>query len=278
LGGDTIVIPRNPNNGGIWEGITMGDFGGGPGCPIIVVSDSVTTFIDYFRMATADSDSTTADTNFVAHVVINGLANRTTKGVVYGFQYEDQGPDNFDGIAFNANMVHHLEINGMSIINTGVGIFLKKNSDSTFAYSLYDNFRFQNIKINNIFMHRINGEGSYIGHTDIRGVLQSGNYGYTIVGDTLIMEYIIVDSTHWDGLQTSNVSFGITKMKHIVTNRTGTGDVGSQQFAAFLGGNTNNGSIDSSVFRNGTGPVGMLGKKISYVRWCIIDRYIYKCK
>jgi len=264
LGGDSIVIPRNPNNGGVWEGITIGDFGGSQGCPVVVASDSITTFIDYFRAGTLDS-------NFVVHTKIDGLANRLTKGVVYGFQYEDQGVNNPDGIAFNANYTHHLEINGMSVINTGVGIFIKKNSDSTKVSTLYDNFRFQNININNIYLHRINGEGTYIGHTDIAGNLQAGNDGPTIAGDTLQMSYIIADSTFWDGLQTSNVAFGVTTMKHIVTNRTGTGDVGAQQFAGFLGGGTSNGSIDSSVFVNGTGAVGMLGKGTSYLRYCIID-------
>lgn len=263
-GGDTIEIVRNPNNSGVWEGITIGDFGGSQGCPVVVVSDSVTTFIDYFRVGTLDS-------NFVVHAKFDGLANRLTKGVVYGFQYEDQGVNNPDGIAFNANYTHHLEINGMSVINTGVGIFIKKNSDSTKVSTLYDNFRFQNININNIYLHRINGEGTYIGHTDIAGNLQAGNDGPTIPGDTLQMSYIIADSTFWDGLQTSNVAFGVTTMKHIVTNRTGTGDVGAQQFAGFLGGGTSNGSIDSSVFVNGTGAVGMLGKGTSYLRYCIID-------
>jgi len=265
-GGDTIVVPRNPNNGGKWNGIELGDFGGNFGCPVTIMSDSVTTIgasSGYFRIGNADS-------NVVTHTRIDGLANRETKGVVYGFQWDRNDAANEENtIGLTANLIHHFEIGGYSMKNCGVGIFIKKNSDSTKPFGIYDNFRMHRINLHDLYLFRINGEGFYVGHTDIAGNLQEGNSGRTIIGDSLTMRRIIIDSTNWDGLQVSN--FGEDcQVDSIVTNRTGRANIGGQQWSVFVGGNTQ-ATMHDIVSVNATGPIGTLGKGYIEIYNCIAD-------
>ncbi|MFD2922036.1 hypothetical protein ACFS6H_20110 [Terrimonas rubra] len=254
-GGDTIVIAMNPNNGNYWNTITIGDFGGNFGCPITIMSDSVTKIgasNGAFRIGTMDS-------NAVAHIKLDGLANRLTKGVVYGFQYDrNDFTHESNSIALTINLGHHIEVSGYSVKNAGVGFFLKKNSDSTNPFSIYDNYRFHKVTFHDLYLHRINGEGFYIGHTDIAGVSQSGNNGRTVMGDSLTITRAIIDSTEWDGLQVSNFGYN-AKVYNNMTYRTGAKNQSSQQWALFIGGNTQ-GEIYDNVSVNGTGPVGTLGK------------------
>lgn len=254
-GGDTIVIHANPNNGGYWNTITIGDFGGNFGCPVVIMSDSITKIgasNGAFRIATMDS-------NTVAHIKLDGLANRIKKGVVYGFQYDRNAfSHESNSIALTINLGHHIEINGYSVKNAGVGFFIKKNSDSTNPFSIFDNYRFHNVNIHDFYMHRINGEGLYIGHTDIPGNSQAGNNGPTIIGDSLHIWRGIVDSSDWDGWQVSNFGYN-ARIHHVMTYRTGTKNQSSQQWAGFIGGSTS-GDIYDNVSINGTGPFGTLGK------------------
>lgn len=265
LGGDTLLIVANPN-GPTWQGITLGDFGGGPGCPIVVMADSVVKIgatSGYLRLGTQDS-------NVVAHVHLNGLANRAKKGVVYGFQY-DRGSfaNEPNAIAFNNNLVHHLEIDGVSVINAGVGIMVKKNSSQSNPFTLWDNFRLKDIKIHDVYMYRINGEGCYLGHTDIAGDQQAGNDGRTVVGDGLEVYRTIYDSVSWDALQVSNWGYGV-KVHHNVSNRSGTSNTSSQQWSIFIGGNTQ-GELYDNIAINGTGPFGTLGKGNTKVYNNLVD-------
>lgn len=255
MGGDTIVFPANPNNGGVWQGITAGDLGGGPGCPITIMADSVTTIgatNGFFRLGNQDS-------NVVAYVHVNGLANRVKKGVVYGFQYDREGfADEASSIAFTSTLAHHLEIDGYAIRNAGVGIMIKKNSVQGNPFSLWDNFRFKDIKIHDIYMYRINGEGFYLGHTDIAGNIQPGNDGRTVTGDGLEVTRAIVDIAKWDALQVSNWGYG-AKVHKIIAYRSGTQNLASQQWSVFIGGATQ-GELFDIIAVNGTGPLGTLGK------------------
>lgn len=261
-GGDTISFES-----GTYSSIEIGDFGGSPGCPVIVMADSVVNYGGvgkYFRIANKDS-------NAVVYTHFNGLANRETKGVVYGFQYKNSGSDDENGFAMVGNMVHHIEIDGVSAENVGVGFFFKKNSDSTKLWAYYDKYRLRKLSFHDLYLYNINGEGFYIGHTSINGDPddQPGNNGYTVQGDSLSFNRIIIDSTNWDGLQTSNSGYGTT-IKNILTNRTGRSDASSQQWSTFVGGNMQ-GSIDSCVSINSTGPLGWLGKGNSSIKNSIID-------
>ena len=262
MGGDTILIES-----GNYTTIEIGDFGGNNSCPVIVMTDSVVNYGGvgkYFRIANKDS-------NAVVYTHFNGLANRTAKGVVYGFQYKNSGATDVNGFAMVGNMVHHIEIDGVSAENVGVGFFFKKNSDTSGVWSYYDKYRLAKLSFHDLYLYRINGEGFYIGHTSINGnpLDQPGNNGHTNIADSLYFGRIIIDSTFWDGLQTSNAGYG-TIIEDILTNRTGQGDVSSQQFSGFGGGNMQS-TIRRSVFINGTGPMGMLGKGYGLVDSCIVD-------
>jgi hypothetical protein len=255
MGGDTIVIHANPNNGGIWNNIETGDFGGNFSTPIVVMADSIMrygSFGGYWRVGTRDS-------NAVVHAKFDGLANRLTKNVIYGFRYDRATAANDENaIAVSANLFHHVEFCGFSIINVGVGFFMKKNSSATNPWAMYANYTFRKVHLHDNYLHRINGEGFYIGHTDIAGNTQSGNSGPTIAGDSLTIERNIIDSTEWDGIQISNFGYSCV-VRYNVTYRTGTANQSSQQWSIFIGGNTS-GKAYGNVCVNGTGPFGALGK------------------
>lgn len=266
MGGDTIAIARNPNNGGKWNFIELGDFGGNAGCPVEVVA--LDTIVDigattsYFRLGIRDS-------NIVAHVHINGLTLRD-KGINYAFQLDNSSIGyRSANYLLTANNFHHLEVSGMYGSDLDVGLFMKANSDSSKVFKYYDNFRFTNIYLHDIMLRRIHGEGFYIGHTDIAGNIQSGNSGPTVIGDSLTIERIIIDSTGWDGVQVSNFGYNAV-LRDIVVYRTGQTNQSSQQHSILLGGNTQ-GRIYNSVAVNGTGSLAMLGKGTSYIYNNFVD-------
>lgn len=266
MGGDTIVLHANPNNGGIWNNVELGDFGGNATDKIVVMTDSVFKYGStggFFRIGIRDS-------NMVCFVKFDGLANRVSKGVVYGFQYDRAAAANDENaIGVVSNLFHHIEICGWSVINAGVGFFMKKNSSTTNPFAMHANITFRNVKLHDIYLHRINGEGFYIGHTDIAGTTQAGNDGPTIAGDSLEIYRVVIDSTEWDGIQVSNFGYNCS-IHDIVTYRTGTANQSSQQWSIFIGGNTQ-GKIYNCVAVNGTGPLGILGKGSCEIYNCFID-------
>jgi hypothetical protein len=266
MGGDTIAIARNPNNGGKWQYIEMGDFGGNSACKVnIQPLDTVTSIAgttSYFRLGIRDS-------NIVAHVKVDGLALRS-KGITYGFELDNSAygytPANY---LISANNYHDVELCGLYGSDLDVGLFMKANSDSSKVFKIYDHFRMNNLWVHDIMLKRIHGEGLYLGHTDIAGNIQTGNKGPTIIGDNILIERVIIDSTGWDGVQVSNFGYNAV-LRDIVVYRTGQTNQSSQQHSILLGGNTQ-GRIYNSVAVNGTGSMAMLGKGTSYIYNNFID-------
>lgn len=263
LGGDTIKIHPNPNNGGVWNTIVTGYVGGSEGCPVVIMPyDTVPVLYGsaggYWRMASA----ATGDTNFVNHVKVDGLAHRVDNRYVYGFQFTDATKN---GLGMVAHLIRNFELCGL--YSYGGPIFMKKDSDSTKVYSLYNNFNPGKLIIHDNYVTNTEGEGYYLGTTDVDG----GSFdGPTHKGSDSSQFYrLIITHTGWDGFQVSNYGQGVM-LRHVVTYNTGTVNQSSQQSAGFIGGYTQ-GKIDSCVFVNSTGGPQLLGKGLSYFWYNIVD-------
>lgn len=263
LGGDTIKVHRNPNNSGVWNTIVTGYFGGSEGCPVVVMPYDETPVLygsagGYWRMASA----ATGDTNFVNYVSVRGDAHRVEDQNVYGFQFTDATRN---GLAMVAHLIRNFELAG--VYAYGGPIFMKKDSDSSKVFSLFNNYNPGPLNFHDLYITNTEGEGFYLGTTDVDG----GSFdGPTHKGsDGSRFERIIVTHTGWDGLQLSNYGSNVI-MRHIVTYKTGQANQSSQQAAMFLGGYTQ-GRIDSCVSVNGTGGMSILGKGTSYFQYNIVD-------
>lgn len=256
-GGDTIKIHPNPNNGGVWESIVTGYVGGSEGCPVVIMSADSTPVVyeNYWRMASA----ATGDTNFVNHVRVDGLAHRSGSENVYTFEF------NGTGFAMVGHMVRNFELCGF--YSDGGQFMFKKDSDSTKAWSIWNNYNNGPFYFHDNYSINVDGEAYYIGHTDLDG---GGFDGPTWRGtDSSRFERLIMRNILWDGVQTSNMGSAVS-YKHLATFKTGTENQSSQQSASFIGGYTQ-GTIDSCVFVNGTGGPQLLGAGRSFFKNSIVD-------
>lgn len=266
LGYDTIKVHQNPNNGGIWNTMVMGGFGGGDGCPVTVMPyDTLPVKYGsnsgYWRLAAA----ATGDSNFIYNVHINGLAHRDGNRYVYGFQGFFP---NYLGLTIVAHNFRHLHVDG--VYGLGGPLFMKKDSDSTKLWSLYNNYNPGPLHLHDIHIDSTDGEGTYLGTTDVDGDSFDGptNKG----ADSSRIYRMIIQRSGWDGLQFSNYGNGV-EMKHIITYKTGWKSQSSQQGMITFGGATQ-GTIDSTVQVNGTGGPNVFGAGRVDFRWNIIDSVI----
>jgi hypothetical protein len=241
LGGDTLYIPAGTYS----SGIELGDFGGSEGCPIIVAPKNGIVYItnnSNFRFGIRDS-------NVVCHVKVDGTLKRSS-GTPYGFISTHTA---IQAEGLTANLVHHFEVAGLYVYYKDVGIFIKKNS-AVYKFTQYDKFLLRKITLHDNYVHRIAGEGYYIGHTDNTGT-QPGNssgYGPPPRGDSIVLYNNIADSTGWDGMQISNALNGVKVYNNLIY-RAGQTNASSQQHGIIVGSNINSPQIYNNFVMNVTG-------------------------
>lgn len=259
LGGDTIYIQGGTFTGGV----ELGDFGGSPGCPIVIAAKDepvVITNGGFFRFGARDS-------NMVSYVKIDGTTLRGA-GYPYGF-VSSHATFNSDGLTIN--LIHHAEITGVSIRKKNVGILLKKAS-AIYPFTHYDKFIIRNVKIYDNYIRDIEGEGMYIGHTSPSNT-DPGNssiYGPPARMDSFEIYNNIVDSTGWDGIQISNAT-NYLKVYNNFVHRTGQSNIGGQQHSIIIGSNINAPQVYKNTIITGTGGFGVF----SYGSANIYDNVVY---
>lgn len=262
-GGDTIKIPRNPNNGGNYVGISLGGFGGSAGCPVIVMNkDTVVTVSNgtgstFFRFgSTANAVN---DSNYVAHVRVLG---NLVPGIPYGFQNIDPDPATKNAIGLVGGLVTDFEVAGLAVKGASTGIMIKQDPDSSRPWRIYNNFRQKNIVIHDNYMEDINGEGFYI------GVSSPASIKASVRLDSVTIYNNIFNRTTWDAMQ---VSYGIyTNIHDNITMYTGTANIGSQRAILNIGGNTRGRAV-GNIFYNGKESVGLYGYGVVEVGYNYID-------
>jgi len=240
MAGDTIKIPA-----GTYSGISLGDFGGVTGYPVVIVPAGLVTITGstaYFRLGSGIGDS-----NFVSHVFVDGNYLQS-KGIKYGFQFINGAPSPAT-IGFTANLATDIEVCGMYMQNTGVGVMAKLDSDSSRPWRIYNNFYMKNLKFHDLYIRRTTGEGMYLGHTSPQGdgSVQAGNDGPTVRIDSIEVNNVMIDSSGWDGIQVSNAIYA--SIHDNIVYRSGSSNVGSQRAWIIMGGNTT-GKIYNNVGYN----------------------------
>ncbi|MET0635100.1 MAG: PKD domain-containing protein [Chitinophagaceae bacterium] len=252
-GGDTIKINRNPNNGGKYRYLYLGDFGGDAGCPVVVVPNGQVVEIGGagHRWHIGKNVNNTSDSNVVNHAVIDGTYLQN-KGIRYGFQST--------GTAWglSTSMVTDLEIKGCLFENNSLGMQMKVYSDSSYAWTVYDNFIMKNISIHDNYFHNITGtEGMYIGHTSQSGTSQAGNDGPTLRMDSVFIYNNFIDSTGWDPMQTSSARY--VEMHDNVIMNSATVAASSQDWGLLLGGNCTGKIFNNLLYKGTSAAIGVLG-------------------
>lgn len=248
--GDTIYIHRNPNNSGVWTEIEIGDIGGSREKPIIVEPYLNPLVIAGTRWRVGIRDS-----NIVCFTKFNGmgLKEKGRQNSPYGFIFNGTSSADY---GFVANHFHDIELNGYAIRDAEVGVFAKVNSTETNYYKQFKYFSHNRIVIHDVSLKNINGEGFYVGNTEVNGAVFGA--GPSVRGDSLDINRIAIYNTGWDGLQIANWGYG-NKVRDIALYKTGQRNMGSQQWSAFIGGNTQ-GDMWNIASYNSTGGVAALGQ------------------
>lgn len=279
LGYDTVVVLKNPNDpNGWWTSGTLGDISGGPGCPIVFVPDtSGITRVSAAAGGTRGWYIANADTNTMAYVKFDGGAWYNRTGIRHGFradnsQYSYDSSDvitNSLNTGIAAQLIHHVEFTGWAFNNTGHGIQMKKNSDSTKQFTIWNNFRQVGNAVRYSYFYKTNYEGIYAGHTDWNGTSQVGNDGRTLMQDSLVIEKNVFHKTGLDGIQVANHGNGAIVRDNVVY-QSGYRNGSSHRWSIFIGGNAN-GDMYRNTIVNARGPAGSLGSGTVQFYQNIID-------
>ena len=267
MGGDTLIIHRNINNDtGYWKWIFLGDISGSPGCPIVFVPDtSGQTVVSAPPGGSRGWYLANGDSATMAYIKFDGGAWYGKTGIRHGFAADNsQYPyDSSDATVYTLNtgavlnLGHHIEFTGWRFHNSNYGFQIKKNSDSLNVFSQYDNYRFNNIWIHHNYIYLTGSEGVYLGHTDWNGSYQSGNWGRTIMMDSLVVEKNVFYKTGKDGIQTAN-NKGRIRISDNLVYQSGYRNASSHRWSIFIGGNAT-GDMYRNTIINARGAAGTLG-------------------
>ena len=278
-GGDTLVIVKNPNDDtGYWKWIFIGDISGSPGCPIVITGDTATrTIVSSSPGGVRGWYIGNGDSATVAYVKFDGGAWYNRTGVRFGLG-ADNGQYPYDSsdtpiYTLNAGVVlnlgHHVEFTGWAFNNSTYMFQVKKNSDSTNPFSIYDNYRFTGIKIHHNYGYKLGSEGMYLGHTDWNGTSQAGNKGRTLMMDSLEVAFNIVHKAGKDGLQIAGQRTNALIHDNLVY-QSGYRNASSHRWSIFIGGNAT-GKMYNNTIVNARGAAGTLGMGIVEFYNNIID-------
>jgi hypothetical protein len=229
-GGDTLRIPA-----GTYSVIEIDSFGGDPCRDIVVINDGPVNVTGSMRFQ-----------KDVHHVKILGNG---TPGIKYGFKCKN----------FAFNRANHFTMEwieaGPNLKDAagkggGVGIYGKQDPYVDQPWTHYPNYVSTKITINNCYVHDVQGEGMYIGHTYPSGDPDQGNRIPQRM-DSVTISNCIVRRTGWDGIQLSNARNGGQIFGNDVSD-FGFDDIDGQRAGIISGGNTN-AQVYNNVVTNGTG-------------------------
>lgn len=228
-GGDTLKIMA-----GTYSVIEIDSFGGDPCRDIIVINSG--GLVNVTGSMRFQSD--------VHHVKILGIGSSDK----YGFKCKN----------FAFNRANHFTMGNIecgpnlkTVTNSGgVGIYGKQDPYANQPWTWYPNYVSSKITINNCYVHDVDGEGMYIGHTYPDGDPDQGAR-IPIRLDSVTISNCIVENCGWDGIQLSNARDGNLIYNNTVTN-FGVNDIDGQRAGIISGGNTNS-NVYNNTITNGTG-------------------------
>lgn len=156
----------------------------------------------------------------------------------------------------------HFEITGSE-----VGVMAKVNPDCD-VNNTYPTFSIRNVKLHDLYIHDVVGEGMYIGNTAPNGETMTCNGVSTTVLPPRIYNLKIYNvttaNTGWDGIQVASAPENVEIYNNKVSNY-GVENKGSQQAGIILGGESN-GKVYNNTIIKGTGNgIEVFGTGLSYV-------------
>lgn len=227
-GGDTLRIPS-----GDYSLIDLGGLSGDACRPLVIINQGGPVRVGLIRLG-VDQPAT-----FLR------LTGTGTPGLEYGFVVGAPG-----SVGVAAARVHHLEVDHLSISQSEVGIYIKRNPVAADPSSQHPAAPITDLYIHHNYLSNIRGEGMYLGHT----YPAADPYNQNLVPlrmERVEVAYNRVEGTDWDGIQLSNARGG-NKIHHNQVRDFGRINKSSQQAGIILGGNTQ-GDIYQNEVVKGTG-------------------------
>src|SRR6218665_3293634 len=146
---------------------------------------------------------------------------------------------------------HHIEAQNMEISGGSLGVYCKTDYDASDPETWQPGYVMTRMVFRNLWIHDVNGEGMYLGHTSPDGLVVDGATRVPIRLDSVEVSNCLVERTQWDGIQLSNARNGNKIFDNIVKN-FGLLNKASQQAGIILGSNTT-GDVYNNKVMYGTG-------------------------
>lgn len=146
---------------------------------------------------------------------------------------------------------HHITADNIEISGGSVGVYCKQDYDAADPETWQPGYVMRKIKLTNLWVHDVDGEGMYVGHTSPDGVEYNGVKRVPIRLDSVEISNCLVERTQWDAIQLSNARNGCKIFNNTVRDY-GLLNKSSQQAGIILGSNTNADVYGNKVSR-GTG-------------------------
>lgn len=182
--------------------------------------------------------------------VVNGVSKPLNVGLAMGKGCTDYEAERFE------------------ITGSEVGVMAKINPDCDVA-NQYPYFAIRNVKLHDIYIHDISGEGMYIGNTAPNGTLVTCSDGTTknVLPPrmyNLRIYNVTTVNTGWDGIQVASAPEDVEIYNNSVSN-FGVLNVGSQQAGIILGGETNGKVYNNSIIKGTGNGIEVFGIGLCYV-------------
>ncbi len=146
---------------------------------------------------------------------------------------------------------HHIWADNIEITGGSVGVYCKQDYDASDPETWQPGYVMRKIKLTNLWIHDVNGEGMYVGHTSPDGIVYNGVNRVPIRLDSIEISNCLVERTQWDGIQLSNARNGCKIFNNTVRDY-GLLNKSSQQAGIIVGSNTN-ADVYGNKITNGTG-------------------------
>jgi len=261
--GDTLAFAANHAKGNYWTYIYLDNFKGNPSCPLVMINEGGQTRVKGSTVTISNS----------SYVKFTGSG---AAGIPYGWLLTGKNPALRTQGPFSIvvnNRSKNIEIDSVSIHNTGIGIQIQTNG------SCADSLNYPNWVLDSMFIHdnRIVGiwnEGMYIGNTSPdnasyspRPVTCNGQVTYPIPmksGYTKIWNNY-VDSTGRGGIQLANAEKGVSEIYNNTVKHNGLNGDQAQGTAISIGLYTHayiHDNTISNTYTFGIASIGACGTNI----------------
>jgi endoglucanase len=225
--GDTLNIPA-----GTYNVIDMGNFRGNATHHVIIRNKGGLVTTKWIR--------------FPSMPEYFSLLGNGHPGLQYGFKIDGQNSVSSCVSAYGTD----IEVAYVEMMNAKTGFFMKCNPTTSNPLTIFPNYVMKNIYLHHNYIHDIDGEAMYIGHTGADGG-QDGNMLIPTRMQNVEIAYNILDRIAWDGIQLANATTG-NKIHHNTITNFGTINKYGQQAGILLGGNSS-GDIYDNIIKNGSG-------------------------